>query len=148
MGEVFKNILQKFNNENFSIPNYNQEPRYYAISVLIILLEYSNETFFNKYEYLQIVLDAIDGEKDPRNIVLMFNLIYQVNTVLKDISPFTNKFFEILDDYFPIEFKPPTNSPQMITAEQLSNRLNDCFCSNEAFMEYLIDSIKGKTIII
>jgi DNA repair/transcription protein MET18/MMS19 len=151
MGSIFDKMLKFFNIEHFNIPNYNQETRSYAIKTLGVFLNYTSEHFFRtkSFDYLQTVLDAIDGEKDPRNILQMFNLIFKINMTFDKtiLFPFNKKFFDILDEYYPIEFTPPKNSPEMITAEQLSSKLNDCFCSNEGFAEYLIESIKGILIL-
>jgi hypothetical protein len=151
MSEVYNMILKNFNNENFNIPNYNQETRSYAIKTLSIFLDYSSQTFFldRAYEYLQMVLDAIDSEKDPRNIILIFNLIHRINTSLDNqtLSPFNKRFFEVLDEYYPIEFTPPKNSPELITAELLTTKLNVCLSSNPGYIEFLIESIKGNIIL-
>jgi DNA repair/transcription protein MET18/MMS19 len=146
--DEYNKILDCFKIDNFNIPNYNQETRSYAIRTLSIFLNhYSDKTFFldRVNNYLQIVLDAIDGEKDPRNILLIFHFIFRINSNLDSLTlqPFNERFFNILDEYYPIEFSPPKNSPEPITSEQLSTKLNDCIASNEAYMEYLIESVKG-----
>ncbi len=112
---------------------------------------FNQEDFFkNKYiEYINIVLDAIEGEKDPRNILLMFNLVKLLNKYIpEDLNKiYAKNFFEILDVYYPIEFVPPKNSPDKITSEELIDTLNDCFASNEFYFEFLMEVIKGKILI-
>jgi DNA repair/transcription protein MET18/MMS19 len=147
METIFEKILKKFEFENFNIPNYNYETRSFAYKILMLLLNYHDKMFFlDKIpNYLQIVIDAIDGEKDPRNIILIFDFVYKINTTLDkpSLSSFNKRFFEILDEYYPIEFTPPKNSPEKITAELLSTKLNNCLASNEEYMPYLLEAIKG-----
>lgn len=118
------------------------------MKTLTYILEtyYNNEEFKNRVlEYIQIVLDGIEGEKDPRNIILMFNLVKKVNNYIDRniLKNYSKNFFEILEVYYPIEFTPPKNSPDKITAEDLIDNLNDAFASSEDYMEYFIEVVKG-----
>ncbi|OXA50314.1 MMS19 nucleotide excision repair protein [Folsomia candida] len=50
-------------------------------------------------------LQAMDGEKDPRNLLLLFQMMPHVISTF-DLGPFLEDFFEILSCYFPIDFSP------------------------------------------
>jgi len=50
-------------------------------------------------------LQAIDGEKDPRNLLLLFQIIPKVIDSF-DLGPFIEDFYEVLACYFPIDFTP------------------------------------------
>jgi hypothetical protein len=133
--------------ENYSVPNYPQENRFYALKMLNYFLNYSNRYFFKAEEFIKISLDSMDGEKDPRNILLLFKFITKINESLnKDIiENYISNFYEILENYYPIDFVPPKNSPEKITADDLKNELNESFISNYSYFKLLIDNIKGMT---
>lgn len=50
-------------------------------------------------------LQSMDGEKDPRNLLLLFRIIPTVIANFK-LDPFIEDFYEILSCYFPIDFNP------------------------------------------
>lgn len=111
-----------------------------------------------------MIQDAIDNEKDPRNILKMFSLIEKVNLKFfknqknlnkeneedfintEVMSDLNKSFFETLEIYYPIEFTPPKNSKENITTNDLINALNNAFASNDSYMEYLLELLKGKKI--
>ncbi len=90
--------------------------------------------FLNKVShpvvFIQSVLAAIEGEKDPRNLLICFDLTYfMLLTYLSHNSSFykTNdkavieqleeSFLDEIACYFPINFKPPKNDTHKITPE-------------------------------
>ncbi len=168
-------IFKALNAENFNIPAYPQETRLICYEIFEFLLENFKEYLLEKTktpEFLQLVLDAIESEKDPRNILKMFSLIEKINLNFFKINKNTNdniinnkinndidiinsevmndlnkSFFETLEIYYPIEFSPPKNSKENITANDLINSLNKAFSSNDYYMEFIFDILKGKNNI-
>lgn len=147
--DLIQNLLLNFKTEKFHVPSYFQETRFFSLKIFNYLIEkFHQEEFFknNLIEYINIVLDALEGEKDPRNILIMFNLVKNVNKLipLEMRQIYAKNFFEILDIYYPIEFTPPKNSPDKITSEMLIDALNESFASNEFFLEFLIEVFQDK----
>jgi len=174
--------FKALNAENFNIPAYPQETRIICYEIFEFLLENfkefitENENQKEKVpEFLQLILDAIDSEKDPRNILKMFSLIEKVNlnffnknknknSIVKDgnvginidididllnnevMNNLNKSFFETLEIYYPIEFSQPKNSKENITANDLINSLNKAFASNDSYMEFIFEILKGKII--
>lgn len=146
--ELFPKILENFDSEKFNVPAYYQETRFYSLKILLLCLEkFNGKKFFNnkQVEFLQIVLDAIEGEKDPRNILIKFEICAKICKFLdkKLIKDYSKTIFNTLEIYYPIEFTPPKNSPERITAEDLINGLNEAFGSNENYIESLIELFSG-----
>ena len=56
-------------------------------------------------DFIYGLLTSMDGEKDPRNLVLMFS-IYPIVVQNIDMGPFTEEMFEVVAAYFPIDFVP------------------------------------------
>lgn len=89
-------------------------------------------------EFLTGYRGLVDGEKDPRNLIIAFTIDRVILTEF-DISQHievrvivlcacaaltvSQAFFEITFCYFPITFKPPPNDPYGITSENLQAAL-------------------------
>jgi hypothetical protein len=133
---------------------YNQETRNFTFKIFNFMfnnffVNFKNELFSKKIEeFIRIVLDGIENEKDPRNILITFKLIQIINKNIDEdlLKIYAKNFYDILEIYYPIEFAPPKNSPDKITPEMLIDELNDSFASNPYFMEYLSENLKGKKI--
>lgn len=83
------------------------------------------------------VLTAIESEKDPRNLLISFELTRLVLSLLgndeesmKTLEPFIEEIFENISCYYPIEFEPPKNDKFKITSKELKDKLNNCFVSS------------------
>ena len=97
--------------------------------------------------YISCVLAAIEGEGDPRNLMVVFDLLQFVllnfcnsdclviaNAVLE---PFVEDIFDKVSCYFPINFTPPKDDKFKITPEALKVRLKNCFlaCDHPTMIE-------------
>jgi hypothetical protein len=156
--EIANKIFESFSAENFNVPAYPLETRNSSYLIFEFLLENLVEFSLKIIaDYLQLVIDAVDGEKDPRNILKMFSLITKISKKYfsdarkyKDLcdqetmQDLCKSYFNTLEVYYPIEFTQPKNSPDQITAADLINGLNDCFASSDKYMEYLIEVLQGK----
>ena len=86
-------------------------------------------------DFIETVLTGVDGEKDPRNLMLSFDLIrflihyYGFHTAM---GPFLEDAFESLTNYFPIDFTPPKDDKYKITAADLKGRLNNALLASPA----------------
>lgn len=145
--------------ENFNIPAYTLETRNCCLNIFDFFVDNLDEFYITKLrDFLEIVLDGIDGEKDPRNILVMFALIQKISKkyFLLNSSKYDSyldeeskkdlakSFFDSLEIYYPIEFTPPKNSQDKITVDDLINSLNACFASSDLYMEFLIEVLEGK----
>ncbi|TNV84344.1 hypothetical protein FGO68_gene12695 [Halteria grandinella] len=84
--------------------------------------------------FVASVLSGIDEEKDPRNLLLTYDLIY---FIMKEhggkksfILPFIDEIFDKISCYFPINFQPPKNDKYQITPDILKEKLARCFLSS------------------
>ena len=79
-------------------------------------------------------IQAIDGEKDPNNLMLVFGcvpIIVQNFT----LEPFTEDFFETIARYFPIDFTPPRlpAGHKVVSKDELVVALRACFAAHNLF---------------
>ncbi|KAA1102014.1 hypothetical protein PGT21_035075 [Puccinia graminis f. sp. tritici] len=86
-------------------------------------------------EFLSGYCTLVEGEKDPRNLVVAFKLAKVILTEF-DLGDQAESLFDITFCYFPITFKPPPGNPDAyggITAEELTQGLIDCLSATPQF---------------
>lgn len=96
------------------------------------------DSIFIPYSTLiSAVLTGLESEKDPRNLVISFELTRLILHMFgnderfnKTISPFLEEIFENISCYYPIEFEPPKNDKFKITPKDLKDGLNKCFTAS------------------
>ncbi len=88
-------------------------------------------------------IHAIDGEKDPRNLFLSFQLARLIVENL-DFEPYAQDLFEVIFCYFPITFKSTPNDPLPFTPEELKKSLREVISSTSAFAQYAVPVIIEK----
>ncbi|GAA6016857.1 hypothetical protein JCM11491_001829 [Sporobolomyces phaffii] len=82
--------------------------------------------------FLKPYCELVEGEKDPRNLMISFGLIkvmlleFEIESVVADL-------FDITFCYFPITFTPPPDDPYGIKSEDLISALRACLSSTPAF---------------
>ena len=70
-------------------------------------------------------IQAVDQERDPRNLLIIFSCIPVIANFIK-IEPFVEEFFEVFSCYFPIDFT--------VVSSSLTCNLNSLLtCFFEAF---------------
>jgi DNA repair/transcription protein MET18/MMS19 len=102
-------------------------------------------------------LGGIDEEKDPRNLLITYDLLYfmlrEYASSMNDrgsiemIKPFIDEIFDKISCYFPINFVPPKNDRYQITPEVLKEKLARCFLASpllaQVAIPFVIDKFKA-----
>ncbi|KAL1965816.1 hypothetical protein VTN77DRAFT_5137 [Rasamsonia byssochlamydoides] len=94
-------------------------------------------------ESLVGIVDLMTGEKDPRNLMVVFSIL-KVVMVEWDISNHVETLFDSVYNYFPITFRPPPNDPYGITAQDLKDRLQACISSTAHFAPHAFPALLDK----
>ncbi len=94
-------------------------------------------------EFLAKFIYFFDGEKDPRNLMVVFSIL-QVPMTEWDISGNAQDLFDAVFNYFPITFKPPPDDPYGITSQDLKDRLRDCIAANSQFAPFAFPALLDK----
>lgn len=83
-------------------------------------------------DFVYGVINAIDGERDPRMLLLIFEFI---PTFLKTYPLYhlVEEMFEVLACYFPVDFHPSPNDAASITRDALAQKLATCLCGSNEF---------------
>jgi DNA repair/transcription protein MET18/MMS19 len=84
-----------------------------------------------------------DGEKDPRNLMVVFSIL-RVPMTEWNIRGDAQDLFDAVFNYFPITFRPPPDDPYGITAQDLKDRLRDCISSTADFAPYAFPALLDK----
>ena len=94
-------------------------------------------------EFVFGFIHSMDGEKDPRNLMIAFHLVRQIVMHLP-FNEHTEDLFEGTFCYFPITFRPPPDDPYGVTAEELKTALRDILASTPEFAPYCIPLLLDK----
>ncbi|ETE68003.1 MMS19 nucleotide excision repair protein-like protein, partial [Ophiophagus hannah] len=83
-------------------------------------------------------IQVMDGEKDPRNLLIAFQIVRDITVKGYALGPFAEELFEVTSCYFPIDFTPPSNDPHGIQREDLIFSLRAVLTSTPVFAEFLL----------
>ncbi|KAJ3132643.1 mms19 nucleotide excision repair [Physocladia obscura] len=126
--ETTRSIFKELNVQNFS-----QNVRFSAYRVFQSLLSLHLDGMkILGDNFIAGFLVAMDGEKDPRNILFCFSIVKFIIFNF-DISGKFEDLFEAIYCYFPITFRPPPNDPYGITSKDLKLQLRNCFAATPLF---------------
>ena len=94
-------------------------------------------------ESLVGVVELVAGEKDPRNLMMIFSIL-RVIILEWDIKNHVGDMFDAVYTYFPITFRPAPDDPYRITAQDLKERLRECLSCSSLFAELAIPLLTAK----
>ncbi|GAA5979071.1 hypothetical protein JCM5350_007056 [Sporobolomyces pararoseus] len=139
--EVVKGIFETIN-----LKSYSQSNRYQIYLLFDSLMENSRPSLKRLGKtFIQNYCQLVEGEKDPRNLMISFSL---VRIILLEFnleeepsnqgqegegegsSSLVEDLFDITFCYFPITFTPPKDDPYGITSQDLITSLRQCLSSN------------------
>ncbi|CAL8284658.1 unnamed protein product [Merluccius merluccius] len=89
-------------------------------------------------------VQSVDGERDPRNLMLAFQIAKNIIYRGYELGKFAEELFEVTSCYFPIDFSPPPNDPHGITQEMLILSLRAVLAGTPRFAEFLLPLIIEK----
>ncbi|KAG8686101.1 hypothetical protein FRC08_012745, partial [Ceratobasidium sp. 394] len=118
--------------EHITMTAHVQSTRYVVFRIIDMLLAKHLEALKSTPSFLPKYIKLAEGEKDPRNLLIAFN-IAKVITLEFDISSHVDDLFDITFCYFPITFKPPPNDPYGITTEDLKSALRACLSATPRY---------------
>lgn len=90
------------------------------------------------------VISSMDGERDPNNLMLLFNMLPHF---IKEfpLGHLTEEMFEVMACYFPVDFNPSGVEDLNVTREDLAEKLVPCLCAVPEFADYCLPLILDKS---
>ncbi|XP_029667958.1 MMS19 nucleotide excision repair protein homolog [Formica exsecta] len=89
------------------------------------------------------IINSIDGERDPNNLMLLFNVLPHFIKKFP-LGHLAEEMFEVMACYFPVDFNPSGTEDLNVTREDLAKRLIPCLCIIPEFADYCIPLIVDK----
>ncbi|CAG5003760.1 unnamed protein product [Parnassius apollo] len=115
-----------------------RQDRYHIYLIIKKLLERDAEYMKSLGpDFVYGVLSSIEGERDPRNLLFLFNIL---PNFLKEVplGHLTEEMFDVISCYYPIDFHPSPNDPAAVTREDLATALTPCLCAVPEFAEHCL----------
>ncbi|XP_030562176.1 MMS19 nucleotide excision repair protein homolog [Drosophila novamexicana] len=88
-------------------------------------------------DFLYGLINSIDGERDPRNLDIIFSFMPEFISQYP-LLHLAEEMFEIFACYFPIDFHPSKQDPEAITRDALAEKLTNCLVASEQFAEWTV----------
>ena len=114
-------------------------------------------------EQIESLVAACDGEKDPRNVLLVCELWKHVprafcGGVSEDgdesrkvsdpsqarraaFAAAAEELYDVVAAYFPVSFRPPPGDTIKVTHEQLASTLRDAMCASSAYAPWAVPHV-------
>ncbi|KAL3149263.1 hypothetical protein ABBQ32_002080 [Trebouxia sp. C0010 RCD-2024] len=134
-----------------------QADRMLALTILHIALQKHGTELVvtTEVDMLQGVIASIDGEKDPRCLMLSFQLAQQTVRIYEQAAPQVcaaqhsldankEELVDVVACYFPISFSPPPNNVHGITRQDLAAALQDALTCTPLFAPLFIPMLLEK----
>ena len=113
-------ILRHCSSPILHVPAYNFKTRHSVLKIYEAFTLNHNLTLDklpNPTLFISAVLSGVEEEKDPRNLLISYDLLYFIlrqyspspNRSQDLIMPFVDEIFDKVSCYFPINFEPPKN---------------------------------------
>ncbi|KAF2442495.1 ARM repeat-containing protein [Karstenula rhodostoma CBS 690.94] len=147
-GERAQTIMETLLANTSPLRQYKQQSERYPVLRLIdaLLAKYRDalRTLHDSQpDFLSRFIAYFDGEKDPRNLMLVFSIL-RVPMTEWNIGADAQDLFDAVFNYFPITFRPPPDDPYGITAQDLKDRLRECISSTADFAPYAFPALLDK----
>ncbi|XP_016368875.1 MMS19 nucleotide excision repair protein homolog [Sinocyclocheilus rhinocerous] len=114
-------------------------------NILVSLMESKEEELKGLgADFIYGFVQSVDGERDPRNLLLAFQVARNIIHRGYDLGKFVEELFEVMSCYFPIDFSPPPSDPHRITQEELVLSLRAVLTGTSQFAEFLLPLIIEK----
>ncbi|XP_067948413.1 MMS19 nucleotide excision repair protein homolog [Watersipora subatra] len=115
-----------------------QQHRALAFQIIVNLMSHKLDVLrLMKEEFSVGYIHMIDGERDPRNLLTIFQLTPLVINAFP-IGVCCEELFDVTSCYFPVDFTPPPGQAFQITKEELADQLRAAMAATPRFSQYCL----------
>ncbi|KAJ0755553.1 putative DNA repair/transcription protein MET18/MMS19 [Helianthus annuus] len=134
--------------QNLQVQSLGQHDRKLCFEILECLMDsYPDTVMSMEDEFVYVICEAIDGEKDPQCLLLTFCLVERLAQLYPEssssLASYAEDLFNILGSYFPIHFTHPKGEDDA-KREELSRALMLAFASTPLFEPFAIPLLLEK----
>ncbi|XP_043695721.1 MMS19 nucleotide excision repair protein homolog isoform X2 [Telopea speciosissima] len=135
--------------QNLQVQSLGQHDRQMCFELLECLLSgYPNDVATLGDDLVYGICEAIDGERDPKCLMLTFHLVEILAQLFPDpsgpLASYASDIFEILSSYFPIHFTHPKSDDLYVKRDDLSRALMLAFSSTPFYEPFAIPLLLEK----
>ncbi|CAD8056477.1 unnamed protein product [Paramecium primaurelia] len=127
---IHPTFIKMIQNKQIIIPSFSREARINFYQIFL--------NFPITFELASLILQSIIGEKDPRNILVAFQLCDAILQEKNIGSQYKREIFEFLDCYYPIEFNEKADPRFQIKKVEIEHILNKCLFSEVLLNESIL----------
>ncbi|KVI05926.1 Armadillo-like helical [Cynara cardunculus var. scolymus] len=134
--------------QNLQVQSLGQHDRKLCFEILECLIDcYPDTVMTMEDDFVYVICEAIDGEKDPQCLLLTFHLVEMLAQLYPDssssLASYAEDLFNILGSYFPIHFTHPKGEDD-VKREELSRALMLAFGSTALFEPFAVPLLLEK----
>ncbi|KAJ9568434.1 hypothetical protein OSB04_004400 [Centaurea solstitialis] len=142
------NVVAQSFMQNLQVQSLGQHDRKLCFEILECLMDRYPDTIMTMEDnFIYVICEAIDGEKDPQCLLLTFHLVEMLAQLYPDsssaLASYAEDLFNILGSYFPIHFTHPKGEDDL-KREELSRALMLAFASTPLFEPYAVPLLLEK----
>lgn len=98
-----------------------------------------------RHDFVYGYLQMIDGERDPRNLIMIFDLTPKVIKVVPGWERFSDELFDVTSCYYPVNFKGGSNGT--ITTDMIRDALDRALLCTPRWAPLLYGLLEEKMVV-
>ena len=125
---------------NVNVQSCMQSTRGYIFDIMTLIAQKRVSTVISMGEdFIEPLIESIDGEKDPRCLLSIFNLLqFILINMHEHATSYAQRLFDVTSCYFPITFTSRSSEHGAVTGDQLRDSLRHVLTCTSEFIDYLI----------
>jgi len=149
-GDLVNKVVRSFF-ETIDVQSHSQSNRQLCFEIIELVLVHRPGSFLRLEDPLDILVSFVDGEKDPRCLLIAFSSVAKAVAVISredgkaDLIPkHAENLADVLSCYFPLSFTPPPDNVTSVTRADLLDHLYAAYSSTSHFLPHVIQLLEDR----